>query len=97
MAKNTDVLIHMCNQVSGTETTEEWRKSAAGHLECAQIAVDAGVRKLVLSHITDSMDVPGIRERLIYEVSQIFSGEVVWAQDLMRLSIIRTLEPKHTG
>lgn len=39
-----------------------------GHLELARLGRDADVRNLVASHISEQMDVPGVRERLIREI-----------------------------
>jgi ribonuclease BN (tRNA processing enzyme) len=36
------------------------------------LAAEAGVRTLVLTHITKQFDHPGIRERVIAEVAEIF-------------------------
>ena len=41
------------------------------------------MRNLVASHITEQMDVPGVRERLIREMSQIFKGNLFFVEDLM--------------
>ena len=38
---------------------------------------------LVLVHITESVEGPGIEERVIREVGEIFAGPVVLARDLL--------------
>jgi ribonuclease BN (tRNA processing enzyme) len=92
-----DVLVHMCHQLSGTQPGLEWSRGAAGHMEAAQTANDAGVRNLVLTHIPDQMDVPGIREKVIREVGEIFKGNVFWGEDLMEIPVTDPCPIKHTG
>src|SRR5688572_23316866 len=74
LARNADVMVHMCHFISGTALNAEFEKRNGGHLEIARLAQAAGVRNLVASHITEQMDVPGVRERLIREMSEIFKG-----------------------
>jgi len=83
LIRGCDVLVHMCHQLSGTQPGPEWAHGASGHLEAAQTARDAGVRNLVLTHIPEQMDVPGIREKVIREVGEVFKGDVFWGEDLM--------------
>jgi ribonuclease BN (tRNA processing enzyme) len=58
LARNADVLVHMCHFISGTALNTEFEKRNGGHLEVARLAQAAGVRNLVASHITEQMDVP---------------------------------------
>lgn len=43
-------------------------KGSSGHLEVARTAQDAGVGKLVLTHLRPHMDAPGVHERMIDEM-----------------------------
>ena len=56
-------------------------------LELARLGQDAGVRNLVASHITEQMDVPGVKERLIREMSAIYSGNLFFGEDLMEIPV----------
>ena len=87
LARGCDVLVHMCHHISGTEQSPEFAASCTGHRELGEIARRAGVRTLVLSHITGQIDRPGVRERVIGEVARIFDGDIVLAHDLMELPI----------
>ena len=91
------MLVHMCHHLSGTEPGAEWAKGAAGHLEAARVAREAEVKNLVLSHIPDQMDLPGVRERVIKEVSGVFDGNLFWGEDLMEIPARGPMERKHTG
>ena len=85
LARNVDVMVHMCHFISGTALNAEFEKRNGGHLEVARLAQAAGVRNLVASHITEQMDVPGVRERLIREMAEVFKGNLFFGEDLMEI------------
>lgn len=87
LATECDVLVHMCHFLSGTALSEEMAKRNSGHLEVARLAAEANVRNLVISHVTEQMDVPGIRERVIREMSEIYSGNIFFGEDLMEIPV----------
>jgi len=95
--KGCDVLVHMCHYLSGTEPGPEWARGAAGHLEAARVAQEAEVRSLVLSHVPEQMDLPGVRERVIREVGRVFDGNVFWGEDLMEIPVREPVPKRHTG
>jgi ribonuclease Z len=77
----------MCHFISGTALNAEFEKRNGGHLEVARLAQAAGVKSLVASHITEQMDVPGVRERLIREMSEVFKGNLFFGEDLMEIPV----------
>lgn len=83
LAQGCDVLIHMCHFMSGTEPNEAFRESCGGHKDVAELAQRAGVKTLVLTHFPPSLDRPGVMERLVQEVGEIFSGTVIIGRDLL--------------
>jgi ribonuclease BN (tRNA processing enzyme) len=87
LARDADVMVHMCHFISGTALNAEFERRNGGHLEVARLAQAAGVRNLVASHITEQMDVPGVRERLIREMAEIFRGNLFFGEDLMEIPI----------
>lgn len=87
LARDADVMVHMCHFISGTALNPEFEKRNGGHLEIARLAQAAGVRNLVASHITEQMDVPGVRERLIREMSELFKGNLFFGEDLMEIPL----------
>jgi ribonuclease BN (tRNA processing enzyme) len=97
LIKGCEVLIHMCHQISGTEPNYEWVRTCAGHREVGEIAHAANIKTLVLSHIPSQMDVPGVGERLVCEIADIFEGHIIWGQDLMEISIDGPKPLPHTG
>jgi ribonuclease BN (tRNA processing enzyme) len=53
----------------------------------ALTAQRAGVKTLVLTHVTERIDQPGIRDQIVSEITQTFQGQVIWGEDLMELSL----------
>lgn len=87
IAQDCNVLVHMCHFISGTALSSEMAKRNMGHLELAQLGKDASVHNLVISHVTEQMDVPGIRERIVREMSGIYSGNIFFGEDLMEIPV----------
>ena len=87
LAQDCDVLVHMCHFISGTALNAEFDKRNMGHLELARLGEDAKARNLVASHITEQMDVPGVKERLIREMSRIYGGNLYFGEDLMKIPV----------
>ncbi len=87
LAKGADVLIHMCHLVNGVVTDPRIVDCCGGHLDAARTAQEAGVKTLVLTHITEQVERPGMRERVIHEVCGVFKGGVIFAQDLLNVPL----------
>lgn len=87
LARKSDILIHMMHLASGTEPSEQFRKSSGAHTDVAEVARRAEVGALVITHVTPQIDSPGTRERLIAEMAKIYRGPIVWGEDLMTLSV----------
>ena len=87
LARDCDVLIHMCHYLSGTELGKEFAEGCMGHLELARLGRDAGAKSVVISHVTEQMDVPGVRERIVREMSEIYGGHLYFGEDLMTVPV----------
>ena len=87
LATGADVLIHMNHFRSGTEPTEIYREVCGNHIDTAEVAKAAGVKTLVVSHMLEQIDQPGIREEILREMMAIFDGTIIWAEDLMEIPI----------
>ena len=83
MADGADVLVHMCHMINGVVTDPRITDCCSGHMDAAQTAAAAKVRTLVLTHITEQLEQPGIRERVLKEAGQAFDGQIIFAEDLM--------------
>lgn len=86
LAKGCDILIHMNHYFSGTAPSPAYRAACGNHKDNAVVAQRAGVKTLVLTHLLAQIDHPRIREQIVHEIQQVFSGKVVWGEDLMELT-----------
>ena len=87
LAQGVDVLVHMCQYVSGSAPSEDYAKGCMGHLELARLGQKAGVKNLVASHLTERMSMPGVRERIINEMAGIYDGNLYFGEDLMEIPL----------
>ena len=87
LAREADILIHMCHFLNGTEPSEAFRKSCGGHLDAARVAAEAEVKTLVLTHLPPGLDRPGIPERIVREAGAVFGGRIVLARDLLEVPL----------
>jgi ribonuclease Z len=87
LARDADVLLHMCHFINGAIDDQRLTSCCSGHLDAAHTAADAGVSTLVLVHLTEMMETPGVRERLLGEVAQIFPGQVIFSEDLLEVPL----------
>lgn len=87
LARGCDMLIHMNHYFTGTEPTEIYRKVCGNHVDTAEVARQAGVKAVVLTHMLEQIDQPGIRERIVAEMSRTFEGDIIWGEDLMELPV----------
>ncbi len=39
----------------------------------------------MLVHLTEQMDGPGVRERIVAEASTLFTGDIVYGEDLLQV------------
>ena len=83
LAKGAHVLVHMCHFLNDFETDPRITSCCSGHLQAAQTARDAGVDRLVLVHMTEQLDAPGVGERALTEAARVFPGEIIWGHDLL--------------
>jgi ribonuclease BN (tRNA processing enzyme) len=83
LAEGADVLIHMCHFINGVVTDERITSCCSGHLDAAKTATVAGVKTLVLVHITEQVNQPGIRERILKESGAHFEGNIIFGEDLL--------------
>lgn len=87
LARDCDVLVHMCHYLTGTSPSKAFEKSVMGHMELAELAASARVKTLVLTHVTEQFDRPGVRERAVAEMSRVFAGNIILGEDLMEIPL----------
>lgn len=57
------------------------------HKLVAGMGHDAGVKKMVVSHLNPAIDQDGVRERVLAEMGEIFKGVLIWGEDLMEIPV----------
>jgi len=87
LAKDADVMVHMCHYLSGTQLGEGMAQSCMGHLELARLSAKANVRTTVITHVTEQIDQPGVRERVLAEMAAIYKGNLVFGEDCMQVPV----------
>ncbi len=87
LATGVDVLIHMTHYRTGTEPTEIYRRVCGNHIDTAEIAKQAGCKTLVLTHMLEQINQPGVREEILREIMGIYDGNIIWGEDLMEIPI----------
>jgi hypothetical protein len=75
----------MCHYLTGTAPSKVFAAFTMGHRELGELAQSASVRNLVLSHVTTQFDRPGMRERVLREIGEVFKGNVFFGEDLMEI------------
>ena len=87
LSDGVDVLVHMCQHLTGTEPSPEYAKACMGHLELARLGETAKVRNLVVSHTLSRMEAPGVKEQVIREMAEIYGGNLFFGEDLMQIPV----------
>lgn len=87
LAREADVLIHMCHFPTGLEKSAAYREATGSHRDVAEIAARAKVKLLVLTHMIPLLDRPGVKERVLTEVHEVYDGPVILGEDLMEVPL----------
>jgi ribonuclease BN (tRNA processing enzyme) len=87
LARGCDVLVMMNHHYSGTEASPAFRAACGNHEDNAVMAHRAGVKTLVLTHITADLDRPGVHDDVTRQIQKVFSGRVIWGEDLMTIDV----------
>jgi len=87
LARDCDVLVHMCHYLSGTELNEAFKESCTGHMELAALAQETQAKSVIITHVTEQFDKPGVRERAIAEMSTVYKGSIYFGEDKMEIPL----------
>jgi ribonuclease Z len=87
LSENADVLVHMCHYISGTELCPEFAESCMGHKELAALAQKSNVKTVVISHVTEQIDQPGVREQVVREMAEVYKGNLIFGEDCMEIPV----------
>jgi ribonuclease Z len=85
-ARGADTLVHMCCFFDDELERMGIADTVAGPSIAGRAAAGAGVRKLVLTHPqSEQVDTPEGIERAMEVAARHFSGEIVFARDLLEI------------
>lgn len=87
LARDCDLLIHMCHFATGMEPSEEYRRASGSHMDIAEVAKRANAKTVVLSHCIPMLDGPGVMESLVSEMRAVYDGNIVIGRDLMEVPL----------
>ncbi len=91
LAKGADVMLCMCWGDSDVmDATGEGEDSMCGTRGAAEMAQEAGVKKLVLVHTGPSLCEHGAMEKGIGDIKKVFDGELVFGEEHMVLDMLRS-------
>ena len=81
LAAGADVLVVNCWDHQATMDDNGEAAGQTGTLDAGRMAREAGVARLVLTHTGPALATRGSRERGIADMSAIYSGEVIFAEE----------------
>jgi ribonuclease BN (tRNA processing enzyme) len=90
LARGADMFVCMCWDTDRAMNEEGVSRGMTGAGSAGQLAADAGVGTLVLTHICPRLDAPEAREEAIREAKNVFGGPVVLGEELMVLEVGHT-------
>jgi ribonuclease Z len=87
LAKNADVMLCMCWDDHQSMVNSKEIFGQCSTVGAARLAQDAGVKKLVLVHVGPHLSGHGPMESGIGEVRNIYDGEIVFSEEVMRIPL----------
>jgi ribonuclease Z len=87
LAVDADVLVVNCRDHQGTTDENGEGSGQTGTLDAANMALNAGAKKLILTHTGPQLNVPGQQERGIAGIASLHHGEIVFGEELMRIDL----------
>ncbi|MFZ1060417.1 MAG: MBL fold metallo-hydrolase [Candidatus Rokuibacteriota bacterium] len=87
LARGADMLLCMCWDDQERMQANGEAPGQCGTTGAAQMAQEAGVKRLVLVHIGPHLSTHGPMEKGIGDVRRLYSGEIIFADELMSLRL----------
>lgn len=86
LAEDADtLLIHCWDHQEAMQKNEA--AMISGTISAAKLAKKAGVHRLILAHQGPNLDRPGSGEKAIADISRVFKGEIIFAEESLILEI----------
>jgi len=87
LAHGADILVVNCWDHQETMDKNGEAPGQTGTLDAARMALESGVRRLILTHTGPALSRPGSKERGIADIARIYQGEVIFGEELMNLAL----------
>ena len=88
LAKDADVMFSMCWDDQDIMDADGEAPGQGGTKGAARMAQAAGIKKLVLAHIGPHLSQHGPMEKGIGDVKAIYDGELVFAEEIMKVPVV---------
>ena len=90
LARGADTMLCMCWGDSDVmDAIGEGQGSMCGTRGAAEMAQEAGVKRLVLVHTGPGLCQPGAMEKGIGDIKRVYDGELIFGEELMQLEVKR--------
>lgn len=87
LARGADTLVLACTHFGRAETPEVVVEVITGTPEVAAIATEAGVGRVVLTHVSPNFSQPGVQERAIADVARHYPGAIFFPKELSTIDL----------
>ena len=87
LARNADIMVANCANNQATLEEQGLDSGQSGTIAAAQMAQAANVKTLALTHLGPTFATHGPLEKGIADISQHYTGQVIFAEELMKLDI----------
>lgn len=87
LIEGVDVLVVNCWDHQEAMERNGERSGMTGTLDAAKMALEVGVKKLVLTHTGSALCKSGSREKAIEDIAGLYQGEIIFGEELMSLSL----------
>ncbi|HIM62569.1 MAG TPA: hypothetical protein EYM42_07525 [Dehalococcoidia bacterium] len=87
LARDADMMLCMCWDDQAVMESVNESEGQCGTTGAAQLAQDAGVKKLVLIHMGPSLSKDTPFERHVDEMTRMYDGEIIFSEELMRIEV----------
>lgn len=87
LAQQADVLVANCWDHQETMQENGEAPGQTGTLDAANMAAEAGVKTLILTHTGPELCKPGSREKAVADIAAVFKGSIIFGDELSTLAI----------
>lgn len=87
LSRGADVLVVNCWNHQEAMDADGEAPGQTGTIDAAKMAAESGVKKLILVHTGPALCMPGSKEKAIADIARIYSGEIIFGEELMVLDL----------